>query len=707
MTNLQREDEILDSTNESESPAEAIAVTSPEPDLLVRRSDEHITHFDRQRIIDALIRETGMSVELAGQISLEIQAMVRKSGVSRLSSSLIRSLVDAKLIEHGLEKEFRAHSRLGVPLYDVDRVIHQARRETSVYALGPEGTSLLLAEAIKREYAILSVFSDPVAKAHLVGDIYIQDLGAVDRPYSITQSLDTIKRYGFTTPHRFANWRPAKHPEVLVAHLVKFSAALQSYTSGPVEWDAVNYCLAPYVEALDPKEIQQLAQSLIFELSSPSLARGGQMLTCTLHLDWDVPAYLKDRIAIGPGGEPTGKPYRDYTEPARTLLRAIFEAYLEGDGQQVPFTGARPVLHITHHFSESPGYKGLLDLVSQVATGRGGVHFVFDRDESTSFYRRYGLPLEGSLAKAESTEWCTAVFQAVSLNLPRAAYRAGATNHLAIFEELTRLMDVAAQAHLEKRIFIEKLMALGEQGPLALLAMRRHGSPFLRLSRTIHWICPIGLNELVAAVTGHQLHESAEARDFGSKVINHLAGEAARLTSRHKTRFVLAESAAEGPPFRLAKTDLQFFSEESAGVLQGNRQTGEVYYTNGIKLSSAARVSALERVRVEGELQGQHLFNAGSDIRMGKEPASAGSVSVFISRAFYQSQTIGLLFSPEFTICLSCKAVTHGLSQSCEACGSTQVDGIAQAADRYSRTSGWSRSMLTELAARNRESLTD
>ena len=73
------------------------------------------------------------------------------------------------MLELGLEDAHRIHTRLGVPLYDVDRIIHSAFRDNSSQPYGPEGTSIILAEAIKREYAILSVFSEQIGNAHTVG----------------------------------------------------------------------------------------------------------------------------------------------------------------------------------------------------------------------------------------------------------------------------------------------------------------------------------------------------------------------------------------------------------------------------------------------------------------------------------------------------------------------------------------------------------
>ena len=41
--------------------------------------------------------------------------------------------------------------------------------------------------------------------------------------------------------------KPAKHPEVLLAHMVKFAAALQCHFAGAIGWDAVNLFFAPYL----------------------------------------------------------------------------------------------------------------------------------------------------------------------------------------------------------------------------------------------------------------------------------------------------------------------------------------------------------------------------------------------------------------------------------------------------------------------------
>ncbi len=672
-----------------------------ELDILVRRSDEDIALFDERHIAEALVREAKLDADLSLQISQEIKQYIKKLGLRTLSSALIRGLVDAKLLEMGLEDAHRNHTRLGVPLYDVDRLIHSALRESTAQPFGPEGTSLILAESIKREYAINTVFSDQVSQAHLVGDIHIHSIGAIDRPYSITSTIDHVKQFGITLPQGFASSRPARRAEVLIAHIVKQSATLQGYLAGPVVWDSLNFGLAPFLKGLDDRTVKQLAQNLVFEFSAPAVARGGQIIFSDLHLDWDAPAYLKDRITIGVGGEETEQTYGELTDEAHRFLQALLEVYLEGDGQGRAFLTPRLILHINRHFNEIAGYRVILELASRLAVERGGLTIAFDRDDESTFARRYGLDDEKGLARSQNHALRAAQFQIVSLNLPRVGYLANG-DHLKVFEELTRLMETAALAHLEKRVFLEKLLALGERGPLAALTTRASGAPFLKLSWTTHAISIVGLNELCRAIALADLHESESSMEFGLKVLLHLRREAERLSNKHKVQFILTGQSTEVTAHRLARMDLRFFGDVAAKTVCGDPHHDAAYYTDGARLAATCAVSVLERVRTEGMFHEFGFINAATDVWMGESMPDADDLGRLISQAFYQTSCAGLIFCPEFTICYACGHSARGLRMMCPSCGSNRVDGLAYAGDRYGLTSSWESGRIAELRDRKR-----
>lgn len=243
--------------------------------LFVRTSAEEMDTWNRARIEETLIRETLLDEGTAKAIAAEVEEQINRGDITMVTAPLIRELVNGKLIERGLERERLRHTRLGVPLYDVDNMIRLPNKENANVPHGPEATNLTLAESIKKEYALISVFSPDVGDAHMRGDIHLHDLGFVDRPYCSGQSLEYIKKYGLNLPNSLALAKPAKHPEVLLAHMVKFAAALQSNFAGAIGWDAVNLFFAPYLQDMDDKELRQLAQMMIFEFSQQAVARGG------------------------------------------------------------------------------------------------------------------------------------------------------------------------------------------------------------------------------------------------------------------------------------------------------------------------------------------------------------------------------------------------------------------------------------------------
>jgi len=119
--------------------------------LFVKTSYEDITRWNRQRIVDTLLQETAMDVDTAEMISREVEKQIISSGISLLTTPLIRELVDAKLIQKGLDKERRMQVRIGFPIYDIREFIFHQNKENAQVHHTPEGTYLVIAEGIKRE----------------------------------------------------------------------------------------------------------------------------------------------------------------------------------------------------------------------------------------------------------------------------------------------------------------------------------------------------------------------------------------------------------------------------------------------------------------------------------------------------------------------------------------------------------------------------
>jgi ribonucleoside-triphosphate reductase len=537
------------------------------------------------------------------------------------------------------------------------------------------------------------------------GDIHLHDLGFIDRPYCSGQSLEYIKRFGLSLPNSIAMAKPAKHPEVLLAHMVKFAAALQSHFAGAIGWDSINLFFAPYLVGMSDREMEQLAQMMIFEFSQQAVARGGQAIFTDLNLYWEVPKHFENVPAIGPGGEFTGKTYSDYMEESQRFAKALFDVYQKGDGSGRPFFFPKPLVHITEKFFQTPGHTDFLNHICDVASEKGNTYFVFDRGETAKISEccRLSFKLDQTDLEDAKHPWKMryCALQNVTLNLPRIAYLSKGDD-AKLFSKIAEFVEMAVKAHLEKKLFIEKLLSLGEKGPLALLAMDRDGSPYLRMSRASFLVGMVGLNELVQIHTGQEMHQSKQAFKFGLKVIAQMKLLVDKFSQRHGMRFVLEQTPAESTAYRFAKLDLKFHSPRSGHIVKGDISRGEVYYTNSTYLNNSAVLNPIERVRQEGLFHPLIEAGALTHIWLGEARPSKSSLANFVIKTFQLTQNDQIAFSPEFTACNRCHRTSRGLRSSCTYCGAEDVEGITRITGYFTKLSSWNKGKLGELRDRYR-----
>lgn len=669
--------------------------------LFVRTSGEDLIRWERSRIVEALIREAGVDVGTAEEISRDVEARIVRSGISALTTNLIRELVDACLIERGMEEARRHHTRLGMPLYDVEKLIFHPNRENANIPHGPEGTNLILAEGIKREYALHHVFSREVADAHIMGDIHINGLGAVDRIYSITQSLGYLKKFGLNLPRSLAAAKPAKHAEVLLAHMVRFSALLQGFVVGNIGWRALNVSFAPYLVGMGDREVHQLAQMLVYEFSQLTSGKGGQAMFTDIHLSWEIPPFMAGLPIIGPGGKPAPFPIKAYEREARRFACALLEVYKKGDGRGRPFTFPRPFVHITPGFFGETGHGEFLELVCTVAAERGNPYLVFERDRKSamSMYG-YPFPYEPDDTLAPWTVRYFAVHN-VTINLPRLAYRAGG-DYGRLIALIDEAVDLAIQAHRQKGYFIERLLSFGEEGPLSVMAMKLDGYPYLRMDRACYLVGLMGLDDMVRIHCGESLHESPAALAFGVRVLERIKGVAGDKGRKANMRVIIDQSHAETTAHRFARLDLRYFSPRSGRIVRGDISSGSVYYNNFTSFSLSAPLPPLDRIRGEGLLHEAIEGEAATIIWLGETHPPPAVLMALVTKAYYETTCKQLVFSPDFTACDTCGHTCRGLKAICPRCGSGNTEGIAMITHYFSRVSGWNKGKRAELRDRFR-----
>lgn len=150
--------------------------------MKVYNSNETVKGFNRGHIITSLLRETGLSRSVAEKITLEVENELKDAKISMLTASLIRELVNAKLIAYGFEDVRNHYTRAGEPMYEIMKKL-----EAAPYS--GEGV---------REYNILLSVPRKALDMHFEGAIYIEDIeGFSHRPFAysmIAERKETLEK---------------------------------------------------------------------------------------------------------------------------------------------------------------------------------------------------------------------------------------------------------------------------------------------------------------------------------------------------------------------------------------------------------------------------------------------------------------------------------------------------------------------------------
>jgi ribonucleoside-triphosphate reductase len=594
--------------------------------LYIRTSAETLDSWNRERIVDALTRETGLEQAVANIIAFEVEQQILSAGITTLTTPLVRELVDAKLAEHGLEDHRRRHMRLGVPLYDAEQII--AGMDGGETGADPSRTDLLLAERVKKEYALSRVFSLEVADAHMMGALHLHHLGRIDRLYGARHSPVYVQRFGSDGSGEKKRSRRPRSAEGLIHQIGLRNRQLSRHFTQFNVWDAINVYFAPYLHGADKRLLSQVAYALVMDCARNDGASSSQPAT-VFHLRWDIPQRLREQEAIGPGGAYTGRSYYDYRHTAKNLAWAIVEACRDC-GARPAFAVPQVVVDVTKRFFRSQGYESFLRHASElIATG--SVQFRLRRDPEPSDYGRE-LPL-----------WAPtlAVGQMVSLNLPRAALAAGSV--AALNAELERLVQLCVEAHKQRHRFLLRLAALGDAGPLAAIVAEQEGRPYLDLDGATYYCGIAGLNECVRHLCGAELHESSEARALAEGIVRRLAERCRHYGDEAGLRVVLAETYDTEVTQRFAHLDGVQFGELAANLISSVDGRQEVEYTGGAQLAPAAEVSPIERVRMEGALHRWTVAQALASVRVPDADTSRIAIANFIKKAFRQTEAAGVV----------------------------------------------------------------
>src|SRR4030065_1962501 len=216
--------------------------------MLVRTSHSTLEEFDANKIANSLIREAKMPPDQAQKAAKEAEKLLLKSKTKYLTASLIREIVNAILIEKGLEDYRHKLTRLGLPVHEVAALI-----EAKDSAQDSESILAKAGKTVFSEYTILTVFPRNISDAHMSGDLHMNSLGTwLLKPNEIIHDL----RFFFQNGLKIANpyQVPLKPPPDLESALsIVFNVLLHSNAeiNESQTCEYFNAFLAPFIKGRD------------------------------------------------------------------------------------------------------------------------------------------------------------------------------------------------------------------------------------------------------------------------------------------------------------------------------------------------------------------------------------------------------------------------------------------------------------------------
>lgn len=135
---------------------------------LVRTSRLKLERFETRKIVESLVKETGMDEDEANEIALEVSERISRLKIRYLTAPLIRELVINVLLERGEERLRHKITRLGLPVYDVKERLLKI----------PGGTVAFLeaGKEVLRQYSFLEVLPKKIGDMHMEEIITIKFL---------------------------------------------------------------------------------------------------------------------------------------------------------------------------------------------------------------------------------------------------------------------------------------------------------------------------------------------------------------------------------------------------------------------------------------------------------------------------------------------------------------------------------------------------
>ncbi len=467
--------------------------------------------FSKGPLVRALMAEAQLGQALAEEVAGAVEQKLLRSGLRRVSSSLLRELADAELLERGHTAALRRSALVGLPQAALKDALFSG---SALHGRHPGRLQGHLAEALLGQYSLDYLHTSAACEGHRRGRLHIEDAGASPVLHSALLDLRVALARGVDG----VDCRLSP-PRSVFAWLNNLRVALECARAHCVRrlvWPAPAWLAAPLLDQVAPDELGRA----LADICATPVSRGAPLRLCLYPAAPDFLPRLPglDGRARAPGAAEAAGRVRG------ALLRGLAEhpdhapeLVAVGPDEALVEAAAGLPLQVWEPGKRLPRSAGVC-----------------------------GLPAEPRALV------CQAVSGTVAINLPRLAWEAGPGEWEGF---LARVLDILSPA----------LQALGRRRRVQLAMLGRPSLPLWNLGSG-DWslldfedapvvIAPVGLSEAIELLTGERLEANREAVRLAGKLLAALGKAARKAGRRHGLRPLIEPEASGEAAARFVRLD--------------------------------------------------------------------------------------------------------------------------------------------------------
>jgi ribonucleoside-triphosphate reductase len=620
--------------------------------MLVRTSHFTLEEFDANKIANSLIREAKMPAELAQKIAKETEKLLLKSKTKYLTAQLIREVVNALLIEKGLEEYRHKLTRLGMPVHEVTALV-----ENKDAANDSDTTLLEAGKTVLGEYTLLNVYPRDIADAQVSGAIHVNGLGTwLLKPNDAMHDLRFFFQNGIRTNNPFQ--LAVQPPENFEAALsIAFNVLLHNKkeVTDTQTLPYFNVFLAPFTRGIEAAKIKENLRLFILNVN--------QQVDAAFGVDLSIPKFIADKTAIGSQGKACGN-YGDFAEENRLLATLIIEVFAE-ESLLKPLFNPKLIIKISDAALADENAKGILLKAHGLAAEKGTPYFVnMPPKGKNATFSASGCKFETELSGDWETDTLrTGCLGYVTVNMPRIAYESEKDKNK-FLELLKERCEMAARA------LVIKYRALRQHGrnSFPFMAQRTNGDTYFRLENGSSIINLAGFTECVESFCGKPIN-SEESGKFAEEIIQNLLAFKQKIGRKYGKRLFAALLRSAEASDRLAQLDVEKYGIAKV-KFSGTREKPFYATTRRMQLQTGnSPTISPETLEAEQKVKGLSAGGSLNIIDLEEKPVTPEEL-MNVTKQLVEKQSVEFFtYNRKITYCSNCKKSWFGVLHKCPSCG--------------------------------------